>query len=80
MNTTIGSQSHKVNILTVFFSIRESRNDSRILHNAIVGTCAVNLHQVLIYDTSCTDIEVSDFRVTHLTIRQTNILTACLKL
>ena len=80
MNTTIGSQSHEVNILTVFFSIRESRNNSRILHNTIVGTCAVNLYQILIYDTSGTDIEVTYFRVPHLTVGQTYILTACLKL
>lgn len=63
MYTTVGSQSHEVNVLTVFFGISEGGNNSRVLQNAIVGTCTVDFYQVLIYDTSGTDIEDAAKRV-----------------
>ena len=75
---TVGGQPHEMDIFAMFFGIREGRNDFRVLHDAIVGTSAVNLHQILVNDTSGPDIEVSDFRVTHLSVRQPNVFTACL--
>ena len=78
--TTIGSQSHEVDIFTIFFGIRESRNDFRILHNAVVGTSSVDFHQILINNTSGTDIEMTYFRVAHLSVGQTYILTTSLQL
>ena len=35
-----------------------------VLNDATVGTSTIDLHQVLINDTSCTDVQVTYFRVT----------------
>ena len=80
MHTAVAGQSHKVDVLATFLGVRESGNDFLVLQDAAVGTSTVNLYQVLIYDTSCADIEVTYFRVTHLSVGQTDILTACLQL
>ena len=78
--TTVGCQTHEVNVLAVFLGIAESRYHFLVLHDAVVSTSTVNLHQVLIYDATCTDVQVTYFRVTHLTVRQTYVFTACLQL
>ena len=46
-----------MDIFAMFFGIREGRDDFRVLHDAIVGTSTVNLHQILVNDTSGPDIE-----------------------
>src|SRR5690606_17158589 len=56
MYSTVRSQPHEMNIFAILFGIRKSRNDSRVLHNAIVATSQVNLHQVLINHTTRTDV------------------------
>ncbi len=76
--TTIGGQPHEMDVFAIFFGIREGRNDFRVLHDAVVGTGTVDLHQILVNDTSGPDIEVSDFRVTHLSVRQPDVFAACL--
>ena len=68
-----------MDVLAIFLCVRESGNNLGILHYAVVGTCTVNLYQILINDTSCTDIQVSYFGVTHLSVGQTNVLTASLQ-
>ena len=80
MYATVRSQPHKVNTLSVFFCIRESRNDFRIFQDAIVSTCTIDFYQILINYASGTDIQVTYFRVTHLSVGQTYVFTACLKL
>ena len=80
VHTAIAGESHKMDVLTVLFRVRESGNDFLVLQDAAVGTSTVNLYQVLVYDASCTDIEVTYFRVTHLSVGQTDILAACLQL
>ena len=80
MYATVGSQSHEMNALSVFFRVRESRNDFGVLQDAVVSTCAVDFHQILINHTSGTNVEVTYFRVTHLSVGQTYVLTTCLKL
>ena len=52
----------------------------RVLHDGAVLAGAVDFHQVLIHDTSGTDIQVTHFGVTHLSVRQTYVLTAGLQL
>jgi hypothetical protein len=46
-------------VLAVLLSIAISSNDFLILHDAVVSTSAVNLHEVLVYHTTCTDIKVA---------------------
>ena len=62
------------------FRIRESRNDLRIFHDRTILASTVNLDEVLINYTTCTDIGVTNLRVTHLSVWKTYILTASLQL
>ena len=78
MYATVGGQPHEMDVFAMFFGVREGRNDFSVLHDAVVGTGTVDLHQVLVNDTSGPDIEVPDFRVTHLPIRQPYVFAACL--
>jgi hypothetical protein len=78
--TAITGEAHEVNVLAALLSIGEGTHEFLVLTDATVGTGAVNLHEVLIYNASGTDVEVSDFAVTHLSVGQTNVLTTGLKL
>ena len=80
VHTTVRGQAHEVNLLTTLFRIREDCLDLRIVQNTAVLAGTVDLHQVLINDTTGTDIEVTYFGVTHLSVRQTDVLTAGLQL
>ena len=74
VNATVRYQTHKVNIHAISLSILERCNDLLVLHNRTIGCRAVDLHQILINDATCTNIEVTHLRVTHLTVGQTNVL------
>ena len=80
MYATIRGQTHQVNVLTVLHGIFVCTDDFLVLQDRTVGTCTVNLHQVLIYDTTCTDVEVTHLGVAHLAVGQTNVLAACQQL
>ena len=67
-------------LLIVLLGIAIGGLHLRILNDATVLAGAVNLHQVLIDDASCTDIQVTNLRVTHLSVGQTYVLTAGLQL
>ena len=80
MYATVGGQAHEVDVFTVLLGVREGRDDFLVLQDAAVGTGAVDLHQVLVNDASGADIEVSHFRVTHLSVGQPHVLAAGLEL
>ena len=66
--------------LSTLLGIAVSRYNLFVLTYAAVCNCAVNLDQVLINHAAGTDVEVTYLRVSHLTIRKTDILTAGQKL
>ena len=78
--TTIRAETHQVQFLIVLLGIGISGLHLRILYDRTILAGTVNLHKVLINDAAGTDIEVSYLRVTHLSVRQTYILTRSLKL
>ena len=80
MNATIRGEAHEVEALAILFGVAISSYDFLILHDAVIGTCAVDLHEVLVYHTAGTDVEVTYLRVTHLSVGQTYVLTAGLQL
>src|SRR5574344_140614 len=80
VHSTIRCQSHEMDLFASLFRIRESRNDLRIFHDRTILASTVNLDEVLINYTTCTDIEVTNLRVTHLSVWKTYILTASLQL
>ena len=76
MHAAIRSQAHKVDALAVLFSVLVSRNNLGIFQDAVVGAGTIDFHKVLINNTSGTNVKVSYLRVTHLSVRQTNVLAA----
>ena len=78
--TTVTGQSHDMQVLAVLLGVAESRLDLRILQYTAILAGAVDLHEVLIYNTSRTNIKVTHLGVTHLSVRQTDILTTGLQL
>ena len=80
MYATIRAQTHQVQLLTILLGIAVGGLHLWILYDAAVLAGAVDLHQVLIDDATCTDVQVTHLRVTHLSVGQTYILTAGLQL
>ena len=80
VNAAIRSKSHEMELLTSLFSVCISGNDLWILRNRTVLACTIDLYEVLINDTSSSDIEVTHLRVTHLSVRKTYVFTRRLKL
>ena len=74
VHAAIGGQSHEVQFLAVFLGIGIGTYDFGILEDGTVGAGTVDFYQVLVYDASGTDVEVSHFRVAHLSVGQTNVL------
>ena len=73
VNTAIRNQTHKVNLLAICSSILKCGLNLCIILNRAITASTVNLYQVLIYNTTCTNIEVTYLRVTHLALGQTHI-------
>ena len=78
--TAVGAQTHNVQFFAFCLCSLVSSYYLRVLQNRVVTDRAVDLHQVLINDTTGTDIEVPHFGVSHLSVRQTYVLTARLQL
>ena len=75
VNTTIRGKTHQVQFLVVLLGVGIGSLHLRVLHDGAVFAGAVDLYQVLIYDATGTDIEVTYFRVSHLTVGQTHVFT-----
>ena len=80
MYATVGGESHQMEFFTGSLGIAVGRNDFRVLHDAVVLAGPVYFHEVLIHHSSGTDIEVSHFRVAHLSVGQSHILSRGLQL
>ena len=61
--------------LTILLCIAVCINNTLVLQDVTALASLVNLNEVLINNTTCTYIQVTYFRVTHLTIWQTYIFT-----
>ena len=70
MHATHRSETHEVELLVVGLHIVICSLDLRILEELVLAGCDVDLHEVLINDTTCAEVEVSDLRVTHLAFRK----------
>ena len=51
-----------------------------VFKELVVAACHVYLYEVLIYDPAGSEVEVPDFRVSHLAVRKSDIFSACLKM
>ena len=80
VDATGGSESHQVKALASGLGIAESRFNFRVFQDRAVGNGAVNLHQILVNHAPGAYVEVSCFRITHLTVGQAHILSGSLQL
>ena len=80
MHTTGAGESHEVDSLACALRIGERTHDFGIFEDALVGDRAVDFHEVLVEHATGADVEVSHFRVTHLSVGQSHILTTRLEL
>ena len=76
MNTTVRKQTIQMQCGIVLFAMFHSVHQSRIFKEIAIFNGFCDSGQFLIYDTASTDIQVTYFRVPHLSIRQTNGTTA----
>lgn len=80
VHAAVGGQSHQVKLLAVLLGIVVGLNNAFVLQDTAVFASTVDFHQVLIDDASGTDVEVTHLGVTHLSVGQTHVFTAGLKL
>ena len=76
MHTTVGKQTIQMQCGIVLFAMFHSVHQSRIFKEITIFNGFCDSGQFLIYDTTSTDIQVTHFRVPHLSIGQTNSTTA----
>ena len=79
VNSSVGTQTKEVKLLARFLQIVITSLYLLVFHQLMVTARHIDLHQILIYDTSGTKIHVSYLGVTHLSVRKTYIFTASLK-
>ena len=80
MHTTIRGEAHEVEVLAVLLGVAVGSHNLLVLQDAVVGTGAVDLHEVLVYYAAGTDVEMPHLGVTHLSVGQTHVLAAGLQL
>ena len=64
VNATIGDKTHQMHLFSVITGIGKGLHDFGVGKYRLVGTSAVYLHEVLVYDTAGTDVEVTYLGVT----------------
>ena len=80
MYAAVAGQAHEVDVLACLLGVLVCADDFRVLQDAAVGTSAVDFHQVLIDDATCTDVEVTHLAIAHLPVGQTDVFAACQEL
>ena len=76
MYSPVRNQSHEMHLFPVLLGIIKRLHDLRVLGNGMIPTSPVNLHQILVNHPSGSNIQVSHFGISHLTVGQTYILPA----
>ena len=77
VNAAGREKSHEVESASLSLAVLHSAEDSLIIEECAVLDVLGYLDQHLVNDTSCADICMTYFGVAHLTVRQTNIKSAC---
>ena len=67
-------------LLAGLFGTAVSSYNLGVLHDGVVANSDIDFYQILINHSSGTDIQMPYLRVSHLSVRQTYVLAAGLKL
>src|SRR5579884_76075 len=70
MHTAVADESHDVEGRTVLAAVLAGRNERRILEEGTVVHCPRHSSEVLVHHGPGPEVQMADFRVPHLTIRQ----------
>ena len=74
-----GGEPHQVELFPGLFHVVVCCLYLLVLQELVVAACHVDLHEVLVDDPSCTQVEVSYFGVPHLPFRKPDGLSAGLQ-
>ncbi|MPM29693.1 hypothetical protein SDC9_76233 [bioreactor metagenome] len=77
--TSIAHKSHEVQGLTTLLYIVECFPYLSVIEEGLAAAIFIDPYKVLIYNSSCSNIKVSHFRITHLAFGKAYILPACFK-
>lgn len=72
-------ETHKVQRVSCLLCVGIGIFDFRVVHNGAIGDGAVDFYQILINDASGADVEVTNFAVTHLSVRKSDVFARSLK-
>ena len=75
MNAAVGKKSHKVESSAVFKRLVHCRNNSLVVLELVLIYSLCDSCKLLINDSACTDVGVTNLGVTHLTVGKTNVHT-----
>ena len=78
VNTTIRKKTHEVDRGIIFFGILHSCKKCFIFEEISVLNLFGDSGKLLVYDTACTHIHMTNLGVTHLTVRKTYSQSACI--
>src|SRR6476646_3306550 len=74
VNSTFRAKSYQVQLSTSLLHLLANLHESWITEQGAIFNCIRNPHQLLRHNSSRSNVEMADFRVSHLTVRQTHIL------
>ena len=80
VDTAVGAEAHDMQFLACRLCCLIRCLNLGVLHDRVVADGAIDLHEVLIDHATGAYVQVPHFGVTHLSVRQTYILAACLEL
>ena len=75
MDASIRKQSHKMNLFVIITGIRECVCENSVFFNIACFAFLIYFNQILINHSSCSDIQMSYFGVSHLPLWQANIFS-----
>jgi hypothetical protein len=78
--SSVGDESEEVNLLVVVFGILIGFLDCGVLQYSVVATCNIDFDKVLVDYSSGSDVEVSYFGVTHLSVGKSDVFAGSLQL
>src|SRR5436190_9524125 len=73
VHAAIRNQTHEMNFFIVLFCIFKCTENNRMAMKRTVADGKINFYQILVNYSAGADVEMADFGIAHLTIRQANI-------
>ena len=75
----MAAESHKVEFASVFLNVFESRCDFLILEQFVLFAGHIDLYEVLVDGSTCAEVHMSHFGVSHLSVREAYVFSASLE-